>query len=313
MTTLLVTSPGGHLRQMWTLAPRFNVSRPYVWATSRSAQSESLLANEDFIELPETPSRSVSGSAKVLRIARRLFRERDIDTVVSTGALPAFPIFLEARRRGINCHYIESAARAKGPSLTGKMVSRIPGVRLYSQYSALATGRWRYSGSVLDGFESSGTDTTGATKIRRVVVTVGVEPFGFRRALERLIEILPSDAEVLWQTGHTDHAGLPIDASPWVLGADLEQAMEEADVVVSHSGVGSAITAMSAGKCPVLLPRLSEQGEHVDNHQIQIAEELERRRLAVNRQVADLGPDDLTRAAQMRVHAVTPPPFQLAP
>lgn len=312
MATLLVTSPGGHLRQMWTLAPRFDAQRPYLWATSSTAQSKSLLADEDFIELPETPSRSVSGSAKVLRIARRIFQERDIHTVVSTGALPAFPTFLEARRRGIDCHYIESAARAKGPSLTGKMVSRIPGVHLYSQYPALATGHWRYSGSVLDGFESGGTDTTEATKIRRVVVTVGVEPFEFRRALERLIEILPPEAEVLWQTGYTDVTGLPISASPWVLGTLLEQAMKEADVVISHGGVGSALTAMTSGKCPVLLARLSVHHEHVDDHQIQIAEELERRRLALTRQVANLGLDDLTRAAQMRVHAIPPPPFLLA-
>lgn len=312
MSTLLVSSPGGHLRQMWSLAPRLDVARPLIWATSRSAQSESLLAAEDFVELPPAPSRAVIGAAKVFLVARTLLDNRDIQQVVSTGALPAFPVFLEARRRGIPCHYIESAARAEGPSVTGKLVSRLPAVNLYTQYPAWADGRWKYAGSVLDEFSSGGVDPTAAVQIKHVVVTFGVEPFGFRRALEKLVDILPPEAEVLWQTGQTNSAGLRINASPWVPAAELQQAMEEADVVISHGGVGASLTALAAGKCPILLPRMSRYGEHVDDHQIQIAKELTRRGLAVNRQVEDLEQDDLTRAAQMRVNAVVPPPFRLA-
>ncbi len=48
--------------------------------------------------------------------------------------------------------YIESAARATGPSVTGRLMARVPGVQRYAQYRAWATGRWRYGGSVFDAF-----------------------------------------------------------------------------------------------------------------------------------------------------------------
>ena len=65
----------------------------------------------------------------------------------------ALPFFALARARRLDCHYIESAARSEGPSATGRAISRIPGVRLYAQYSNWASGGWHYRGSVFDSFE----------------------------------------------------------------------------------------------------------------------------------------------------------------
>ena len=47
--------------------------------------------------------------------------------------------------------------------------------------------------------------------------------------------------------------------------------MKEAEVVVTHSGVNSIISCMEKGKPLVVCPRLHEYGEHVDNHQMEIA------------------------------------------
>ncbi len=47
--------------------------------------------------------------------------------------------------------------------------------------------------------------------------------------------------------------------------------MEEAEVIVTHSGVNSIISSMEMGKPLVICPRLHEYGEHVDNHQMEIA------------------------------------------
>ena len=38
-----------------------------------------------------------------------------------------------------------------------------------------------------------------------------------------------------------------------------------ADVVISHAGVGSALTALRCGKRPILVPREAARGEHVDD------------------------------------------------
>lgn len=47
--------------------------------------------------------------------------------------------------------------------------------------------------------------------------------------------------------------------------------MTRADSVVCHAGVGSIMTALQLGHTPVVLPRLARHGEHVDDHQLDIA------------------------------------------
>ena len=313
MTTLLVCSGGGHLRQMWSLRPRLGLVEAPVWVTFDSPQSRSLLADEDVVYTPYAASRDLPNSARIARIANTLMRDRHIDRVVSTGASVAVSFMLPARARRITCHYVESAARSDGPSLSGRMVAAIPGVNLYSQYPAWAGGRWHYAGSVFDGY-SRGADVVGAPeKPRKVVVTLGtLESYGFRRAVERLIATLPSDADVLWQTGITDVTGLGIDARESVPARELSDAVAQADLVVAHSGTGSALTAMDAGKCAVLLPRLAIHGEHIDDHQLQIAGELDRRGLALACAVEDLDSDVFTQAMRRTVAVgVDPPPFRL--
>jgi UDP-N-acetylglucosamine transferase subunit ALG13 len=116
----------------------------------------------------------------------------------------------------------------------------------------------------------------------------------------------------MWQTGVTDLSGLSIEASPIVPAAQVREAMAEADLVIAHAGVGSALTALDQGRVPVLLPRLRKYGEMVDDHQLMIAAELESRGLAVSRAPEDLTPDDLRRAMNTGVTAAAElPPFEL--
>lgn len=79
--------------------------------------------------------------------------------------------------------------------------------------------------------------------------------------------------------------------------------MRRADVVVAHAGTGSALAALDAGRCPVLIPRERAHGEHIDDHQRQIAAELELRGLAIHRSVESLTYADLEQAAGRSVRA----------
>jgi UDP-N-acetylglucosamine transferase subunit ALG13 len=209
------------------------------------------------------------------------------------------PFFVLARARGIPCHYIESATRVTGPSLTARLLERVPGVQLYSQQSSWERQGWQYRGSVFDTFES-GPRREG--EIRKVVVTVGTsQRYGFRRLIERLHAILPSEASVLWQTGSTDTDGLGLEASPYLGVEELSAAMSDADLVVAHAGVGSALTALRAGRCPVLVPRRQSHGEHVDDHQWEVAAALSSRGVAISVAVETLTLDDLREAASRSV------------
>ena len=53
------------------------------------------------------------------------------------------------------------------------------------------------------------------------------------------------------------------------------QLIDEAEVVVCHGGFGSIRDSLAAGKTPVVVPRMPENGESVD-HQAEITGELEK-------------------------------------
>jgi UDP-N-acetylglucosamine--N-acetylmuramyl-(pentapeptide) pyrophosphoryl-undecaprenol N-acetylglucosamine transferase len=127
-----------------------------------------------------------------------------------------------------------------------------------------------------------------------------------------MVELLPPGVEVLWQTGNTDVADLPVDGRRSVPGAEMEEALAKADAVVCHAGIGSALSALEAGRCPILVPRRKAFGENVDDHQGQIAAELSHRGLAIARRPDELAYEDLLSAASVEVGVASdPPPFVL--
>jgi UDP-N-acetylglucosamine transferase subunit ALG13 len=72
--------------------------------------------------------------------------------------------------------------------------------------------------------------------------------------------------------------------------------------------VGTALAAFEVGSCPLLVPRRFSLGEHVDDHQIQIAEELGRRGLCVTVDADALTLDNLLEAAGRRVRRAAQAP-----
>lgn len=325
--TLLVASTGGHLEQLWRLRQRFVPELTDVeWATFDDAQSRSLLRGETVHHVPYIPPRGVRGLLAALPSAGQILRTGRYGRVISTGSGIALAFLPLARAFGAEPHYIESSARAAGPSLTGRLVASTPRVHLYSQYESWADGRWQYAGSLFDGYRAEVRSTVAGPvrsadpgiTARRVVVTLGtMRTYGFRRAVEHLLRVLPDvlapGAEVLWQVGATDCTGLPVDGRVEVPAAELRAAIAAADLVIAHAGIGSCLAALDCGRCPVLLPRRPEHGEHVDAHQELIAGELDRRGLAVRRAPEELTAADLREAMTRAVGRLeTPGRFRLA-
>lgn len=312
---MLVCSGGGHLSQLHALLPRLQgVGSERVWVTFDTPQSRSLLDGEETVYLDYAGPRDFKTLARHAISARRMFgRGHPYSTVVSTGSGLALSFLPIARMRGASCHYIESFTRTAGPSLTGRLLSRTPGVSVYSQYPQWAQVPWRYAGSVFDTF-APGHAHAGTCQIRRAVVTLGtMQDYSFRRLVDRVLELLPPDVEVLWQVGCTDVSDLQIAAHRQLPAQALQAAVEAADVVVAHAGCGSSLSALEAGKVPVLVPRRAEHDENIDDHQRLLADELARRGLAMAREVEELRFEDLRRAARRTVRASTAhAPFALS-
>lgn len=309
-STLLICSGGGHLKQLFTLAPRLGIApEQQLWATFENGLSTSLLADRRVLYVPFAAPRDAFAAARIARIVRRLLDTEDVEAVVSTGSSPAVAALPQAARRGISARYIESAARADGPSLSGRLVSRFRGVDTYTQYPAWAGERWRFGGAIFDAFAPGPVQRE--RPIRRAVVSLGTQDgYRFDRLLRVLVPLL-ADVEVLWQTGPEDVSVHGIEGRASVPHAELAQAVAEADVVIAHSGVGAAVTAIEAGKCPILVPRLARYKEHIDDHQTQIADELTRRGLAMRVEPEHLEMSVLEAAAARSAVTIDAPAFQL--
>ncbi|GAA3914784.1 glycosyltransferase [Actinoplanes auranticolor] len=312
MTTLLVASTGGHLAELHDLTPRLGVGERR-WVTFDSPQSRSLLEGEDVVFVPPATSRDLVGAVKDLIVAERMFRSRRYERVISTGASVALAFFLPATRAGVPCSYIESATRTEGPSLTGRLAARVPRTRLYTQYPAWADDTWQYGGSIFDAFEAE--PLAEPRPVSKVVVTLGThERYTFPRLLNHLVTLLPPEWDVLWQVGSTVVDKMPAGARKQVPITEMRQALAEADAVISHAGVGSALAAMQAGKRALYVPRRRAFGEHVDDHQVAMARELEGRKLVVAREAPQVSLADLAEAAAWSVRASPGvAPFRLAP
>jgi UDP-N-acetylglucosamine:LPS N-acetylglucosamine transferase len=312
VTALFVANDGGHLQQLVALAPRLELAGDRLWLTNDSPQSQSLLADERVHHLPHVDPRDVRGVLAGAWAVRRLIAAERPSVVVSTGASIALSALPVAVAHGIPVHYVESATRVSGPSMTGRLLGRVPKIHLYTQYPALVDRRWQYRGSVFDSFEAV-PPGDARCDVRRLVVSLGTSHgYGFRRLIERMIPVAPSVWEIYWQTGSTDVTGLDIEAHAAVPQSEMRAQMIAADVVVTHAGTGSAVAALEAGVRPVLVPREAAHGEHVDDHQLQIAAELHRRGLAMSVRVAELTRALLVAAAGWQVRRVeNPPPIRL--
>ena len=307
MTTLLVANEGGHITQLHRMMPRLGIRDGIVWVTTRTPQTESLLAGETVHWTGPADPRDVGHVMANARAVRSVLRRYDVSQAISTGASLALSALPQASMRGIPAYYIESATRTQGPSRSGALLTLVPTVNLFTQHQSWAGGRWRFAGSPFDVYD---TETLDPSPLRRAVVTLGTQgKYGFRRALERIRQILPDDVEVLWQTGGTDASGLGIDAREAVPYAELQHAVQHADVVITHAGTGAVLGALDAGQCPVVLPRRSCYGEHVDDHQLQTASEVGQRGLAVVRDPVQLSLSDIYGAAARRVVQRSRPPL----
>lgn len=285
-----------------------------LWITHRSAQSESMLADRRVLWVPEVHARQWQ---QVLRRTPEVLsgmRAHCVDTVYSTGAALALSGLPLARLAGVRPVYIDSLARSQGPSLTGRVMSVFPWVPVYTQYPMNAGGRWRFRYSLLDRFQAH---QVGSGELPgRVFVTLGTtRPWQFRRLVDRVLGIVPSGVQIRFQTGVTDVSDLdtamPNGSSPpphfsdMMTDLEFQSEIEAADVVVTHSGVGSFIRCLSLGKVPIMVPRRAKYGEHVDDHQQQIATVASERGLALMREVEDLTFEDLRAAMSFRVHPKT--------
>lgn len=104
-----------------------------------------------------------------------------------------------------------------------------------------------------------------------VLAVVGTDVHAFDRLmtwLERWHAGFAGDTapELIVQYGHSRTPALP-GAVPFLGHEELQRAMAEASIVISHGGPATITEARRNGHLPIVVPRNPEHREHVDNHQ----------------------------------------------
>ncbi len=288
---LLAASTGGHLSQLVRLAPVIGASDDSLWITFDTPQSRSLLEGRRVLYVPYIAPRDYRAVIRAFIQIRSFLKNTDerFDEAVSTGAGLALAALPAARTVGIPVRYIESVSRTEGPSLSGRILHALRIGRLETQHERWAGGRWNFRGSVLGAFTAK---DDGLENLRpKIFVTLGtIRPYRFDSAVDAVLATGLVNETTVWQLGCTKRQNLPGQVFETVDDDDFEKFIREADVVITHSGVGSILRILELGKFPVVLTRRKDRGEHVDDHQVQIAE------LVRNNQIAyALDVDELTR------------------
>ena len=301
---VLVASTGGHLAQLVQLVTRLDLHEDPLWITFEHPQSLSLVRGSRVAYVPYVASRDYVGLARVMPRVRSILRQEDFDVCVSTGAAIALAALPQSRLMGKEAHYIESVSRFDGPSLSGRLLSHLPGINLYTQHAAWADKNWSFRFSILQSYEPRAVKPSWIPDRPKVFVTLGtIRPFRFDALVDRLLSVLPPQAEVMWQLGETVREHLPGTIIRTMPTEEFDRLVTDSDVVVSHSGVGSTLRILELGKSPVLVPRRAARGEHVDDHQAQIADRLSALGLVTKAEVPELTMEHLLAAHSTSIDA----------
>lgn len=101
-----------------------------------------------------------------------------------------------------------------------------------------------------------------------ILTLVGTHHQPFDRLL-RAVDEMPVDEPRICQTGHSCYKPNG-ECRDFFSYDETMRLLQSARVVICHAGTGTVMSALSAGKCPVVAPRLARYGEHVDNHQLEL-------------------------------------------
>lgn len=111
-----------------------------------------------------------------------------------------------------------------------------------------------------------------------IFVILGTQDKSFDRMLKE-IEELKKDGfitdKVIVQAGSTDFKSNEMEIMDYIPMKNFNKYIEEADLIITHGGVGSILDAIKHNKKVIAVPRLAKYNEHTNNHQIEIVEKFD--------------------------------------
>ena len=131
-----------------------------------------------------------------------------------------------------------------------------------------------------------------------IFVVLGTQKFQLNRLLKEVDDLIENGGitqEVIAQIGNSDYEPKHYKYYRFIDKKQFDEFIERATVVITHSGVGSIISALRAKKPVVIYPRLQKYHEHVDDHQLDIAKAFEKKNYVICRHEEETLSDTMKR------------------
>jgi beta-1,4-N-acetylglucosaminyltransferase len=111
-----------------------------------------------------------------------------------------------------------------------------------------------------------------------IFVTVGNDFRSFDRLLRKIDEIAPCiPMEMVIQKGCSSYLPKNTRYFDFVPFSEATKYFQKSQLVVSHAGIGTIILCKQYGIPILIIPRKKKFGEHMNDHQLEIAHALEKR------------------------------------
>ena len=113
-----------------------------------------------------------------------------------------------------------------------------------------------------------------------IFVTVGTHEQQFNRLVKYIDELKGSgkiEEDVVIQTGYSTYEPVNCQWSKFFTSDEMNDYVGKARIIITHGGPSSFIAALQVGKIPIVVPRQTEFDEHVNNHQVDFCEAVQKR------------------------------------
>ncbi len=112
-----------------------------------------------------------------------------------------------------------------------------------------------------------------------IFVTVGTHKDSFDRLVKKMDELVGNGdikEKVVMQIGNSAYEPKNCEYYRFVGADKFEELYRTADTIICHAGAGSIINALKNNKHLIIVPRMKKFKEHTDDHQLDLADAMEK-------------------------------------
>ena len=113
-----------------------------------------------------------------------------------------------------------------------------------------------------------------------IFLVLGTQKFQLNRLLMQVDEYVSAgeiQTEICAQIGCSDYEPQNFKFFRFMETQAFETYMDEAELIITHGGVGTILSAIAKKKPVIVFPRLAKYKEHVDDHQVEMARTFEKK------------------------------------